>query len=167
MPITNRKIGPRSVLAATGLLAAVLTSLSAAPALAGTADDRSAPATSTASTARLDTTANSGRPGTPVTISAAAEIDEAGTFAIWNGLSLQPGASAVGHWNNTPQGNSYFVDVRPTATTVTTACQMQVTRTWRVQNWNADNTRELEIWWEVKNVGSAACKADVHLAYVR
>ena len=98
---------------------------------------------------------------------AAAEVDEAGTWAIANGVSLSPGATAGGYWNNTPQGNSYFVDVRPTATTVTTACRLEVVRSWRVQNWNADNTRELEIHWQVKNVGTAACKGDVYLSFVR
>lgn len=96
----------------------------------------------------------------------AAEVDEAATWRIWAGLSLAPGASAVGGWNNTPPGHSYFVDVRPIATTVTTACQMEVERTWRVQHWNADNTRELEVWWRVKNVGTAACKADVYLSAI-
>ena len=159
MRTPTRRTRTVSALAVTGMLAAGLTTLMTSPA---TADD-SAPAQSS----RVATGPDSGRPGTPVDLAAAAETDEAGTFAIWNGLSLAPGASAVGGWNNTPPGNSYFVDVRPIATTVTTACQMQVVRTWRVQNWNADNTRELEVWWEVKNVGSAACKADVYLAYNR
>jgi hypothetical protein len=100
-------------------------------------------------------------------LAAAAEVDEAGTFMIWQGLSVGAGALAGGSWNNTPPGNSYSVDVRPISTTVTTTCQLEVVRTWRAQDWRADNTRELKIFWQVRNVGTVACQGDVYLTWVR
>jgi hypothetical protein len=104
--------------------------------------------------------------GAAVAQPAAATATSEGTYTIYHVAGLAPGASTTKHWNNTPAGRSYFVDVRPSATTVTTACSLEVVHSWRNQNWNADNSRELEVWWTVQNVGSATCDGDVYLGYV-
>ncbi|WP_405101564.1 hypothetical protein [Micromonospora sp. NBC_01412] len=102
----------------------------------------------------------------PAVAGADAEVGSAGAYKIADVTALAPGSSTSGGWNNTPTTRYYNVDVRPVATTVTQSCQLEVTRQWRKQNWNADNTRELEIYWTVKNVGSYTCDGDVYLSWV-
>ncbi|GAB3144736.1 hypothetical protein GCM10027290_23460 [Micromonospora sonneratiae] len=105
-------------------------------------------------------------PSAPAVAVAEAEVGSAGAYKIGDVTSLAPGASVTGGWNNTPTSRYYFVDVRPIATTVTQPCTLEVTRSWRKQNWNANNTRELEVYWTVKNVGSYTCDGDVYLSWV-
>jgi transposase-like protein len=69
---------------------------------------------------------------------------EAGTYRISQLHGIEPGGTRSGYWNNTPQGRSYFVDVRPISTTVTKPAVIELVRSWRKLNWNANNTTELE-----------------------
>jgi hypothetical protein len=106
--------------------------------------------------------------GTPVTDSSmvALEANEAGTYRISQLHGIEPGGTRSGYWNNTPQGRSYFVDVRPISTTVTKPAVIELVRSWRKLNWNANNTTELEVHWQIKNIGADTCDADIYLGYV-
>lgn len=99
---------------------------------------------------------------------ATAETDEAGRYVIGT-AALDAGQVAHGWWNNTPDGASYFVDVRPFNTVFDTSCQVEVLRTWRVRNRppGTPYPGELEVHWEVKNHGPAWCQIDIWLAYVK
>lgn len=68
-----------------------------------------------------------GAAASPAPASALAEVGSAGTYRIATVDNLAAGSTASRGWNNTPTGRSYFVDVKPIATTVTQACQLEVT----------------------------------------
>lgn len=74
---------------------------------------------------------------------------------------VSPGGTQVHLWN-IPWHTNWVVGLNPTGATSTAACQFRVTRTWYVQPGEAGALRQF--WWEIKNVGTIACQADLRLA---
>ncbi|HEX4422557.1 MAG TPA: hypothetical protein VH165_31800, partial [Kofleriaceae bacterium] len=79
----------------------------------------------------------------------------------WSTGGINAGASQSWTWNNAnPLTASHFVGISPTGSTSTATCQLEVTRSWYVQQ----PTGEREFHFTIKNVGSIACQGDVQLA---
>ena len=74
---------------------------------------------------------------------------------------VSPGGTQVHLWNIAWHTN-WVVGLNPTGATSSAACQFRVTRTWYVQPGEAGALRQF--WWEIKNVGTVACQADLRLA---
>jgi hypothetical protein len=75
---------------------------------------------------------------------------------------VSPGGSQVHYWTNLPWNTNWVASLNPTGATSSAACQFRVTRSWYVQQQQAPSSRQF--WWEVKNVGTIACQADLRLA---
>ncbi|HVK24434.1 MAG TPA: hypothetical protein VM677_24010 [Actinokineospora sp.] len=78
----------------------------------------------------------------------------------WTTGGVNPGQTVTKHWNNAnPLNAAYVVGLSPTGATSSAACQFEVTRQWYQQQPGG----EREFWFNVKNVGSIACTAEVLL----
>jgi hypothetical protein len=81
--------------------------------------------------------------------------------ATWGTLGIAPGASKNMVWNNAnPLTAAYFVGISPDGATSGNPCELEVTRTWYLQQ----PSGEREFRFTVKNVGAIACQGDVQLA---
>ncbi|CRK57365.1 hypothetical protein [Alloactinosynnema sp. L-07] len=79
---------------------------------------------------------------------------------VWSTGGVNPGQTVTKHWNNAnPLNAAYVVGLSPTGATSTVACQFEVTREWYQQQPGG----EREFWFNVKNVGSIACTAEILL----
>ncbi|MBB5867484.1 hypothetical protein F4553_000863 [Allocatelliglobosispora scoriae] len=72
---------------------------------------------------------------------------------------VSPGGTQVHLWN-IPVNTNWIVALNPTGATSSAACQFQVTRNWYVQPGSSSR----QFWWELKNVGTVTCQADIRLA---
>jgi hypothetical protein len=82
-------------------------------------------------------------------------------FATWATGGIDAGGSRSFTWNNAnPLTASHFVSVSPSGATTTSACQLEVTRTW----YRRQPSGERELAFTVKNVGDIACQGDIQLA---
>jgi hypothetical protein len=88
-------------------------------------------------------------------------LDSKSRVATWATGGLDVGASKSWTWNNAnPVTSSFFVGIAPSGATSTTACELEVTRSWYAQQPGG----EREFKFTVKNVGGIACQGDVQLA---
>jgi hypothetical protein len=79
----------------------------------------------------------------------------------WATGGINAGASQNWTWNNAnPLTSAYLVGVSPSGSTSTATCQLEVTRTWYLQQ----PTGEREFHFTLKNAGTIACQGDVQLA---
>lgn len=82
-------------------------------------------------------------------------------FTSWSTGGVSPGVTQTWQWNNAnPLNASHLVGLSPLGSTGSTACQFEVTRTWYVQQPGG----EREFHFNVKNVGTITCTADIRLA---
>ncbi len=81
--------------------------------------------------------------------------------ATWATGGINAGASKSWTWNNAnPLTVSHLVSITPSGATSTATCQLEVTRSWYVQQ----PTGEREFHFTVLNAGTIACQGDVDLA---
>jgi len=95
----------------------------------------------------------------------AADSSSAGTItpqATWFTGTISPGASLNQKWNNTNPSLAYLVGLNPQGAGTTTPCQMEVTRTWYVQQPGG----EVEFWFTIKNIGTLACSTEILLTWL-
>jgi hypothetical protein len=79
----------------------------------------------------------------------------------WSTGGINAGATQNWTWNNAnPLTASHLVGLSPTGSTSTDTCQLEVTRSWYLQQ----PTGEREFHFTVKNAGAIACEGDVQLA---
>ena len=70
---------------------------------------------------------------------------------------IDPGSSFTNHWNNAnPQDYIYLFGLSPQGATSSSACQLEVTRTW----YERSSSTEREFYFTIKNVGSITCAAE-------
>ena len=77
----------------------------------------------------------------------------------WNTSGVNPGQTVTKHWNNAGALSTYVAGLSPSGATSTAPCQFEVTREWYQQQPGG----EKEFWFDVKNVGTIACSAEVLL----
>lgn len=82
------------------------------------------------------------------------------SWSIGSTGGLNPGQTQTWLWNNLPAGQIFLVGLTPSGSTSTAPCQIQVVRTWYTKQPGSDR----ELWFQLRNVGSIACQADVRLA---
>ncbi|PTL84780.1 hypothetical protein [Vitiosangium sp. GDMCC 1.1324] len=81
----------------------------------------------------------------------------------WATGGIDVGASKSWTWNNAnPLTASHFVGVSPSGSTSTTPCELEVTRSWYIQQPGG----EREFHFTVTNVGAIACQGDIQLVTV-
>lgn len=79
----------------------------------------------------------------------------------WTTGTLNAGATKTWTCNNAnPLTAAHFVNLSPSGATSSTACELEVTRSWYTQQ----PSKEREFSFSVKNVGSLACSGTVLLA---
>lgn len=79
----------------------------------------------------------------------------------WSTGGVNPGATQSWVWNNAnPLNASYLVGASPTGATNTANCKFEITRTW----YERLSTGERKFRFNIKNVGTIACAADIRLA---
>jgi hypothetical protein len=82
-------------------------------------------------------------------------------MTTWSTGTVSVGATQSWTWNNAnPLNSAHFVNVSPTGATGSTTCELEVTRSWYVQQPGG----EREFRFHVKNVGTLACGGTVLLA---
>lgn len=80
----------------------------------------------------------------------------------WSTGGLDPGQSGSWTWYNAnPLNASHLVGLSPSGATSSTACQLEVTRTW----YGGQPSGERRFYVTVKNVGSIACSGTIELAW--
>jgi hypothetical protein len=83
--------------------------------------------------------------------------------STWSTGGIEAGASKSWTWNNAnPVTASHIVGVSPSGATSSNSCQLEVTRTWYVEQ----PLGEREFKFTVKNVGAIACQGDIQLAVI-
>jgi hypothetical protein len=80
-------------------------------------------------------------------------------LASWYTGSIAPGATEHHYWNNAGSTAAYAVGLSPVGASTSATCQMEVVRTWDVQKYGG----EREFHFEVKNIGSITCGANILL----
>lgn len=82
------------------------------------------------------------------------------SWSIGSTGGLSPGQTQTWLWNNLPAGQIFLVGLTPSGSTSSAPCQIQVVRTWYTKQPGSDR----ELRFQLRNVGSIACQADVRLA---
>jgi hypothetical protein len=82
-------------------------------------------------------------------------------FTTWSTGGIAVGASQSWTWNNAnPLSSTHLVGVSPTGSTSTDTCDIEVTRSFYLQQ----PSGEREFHFVLKNVGNIACQGDIQLA---
>lgn len=82
-------------------------------------------------------------------------------FTTWSTGGIAPGASQSWTWNNAnPATAAHIVGVSPTGSTSTSTCDIEVTRTYYLEQ----PSGEREFHFTLKNAGLIACQGDIQLA---
>ncbi|MEV0643833.1 hypothetical protein AB0I28_01080 [Phytomonospora sp. NPDC050363] len=82
-------------------------------------------------------------------------------FTSWSTGGVSPGVTQNWQWNNAnPLNSAHVVGLSPQGATGSTACQFEVVRSWYLKQASG----EREFHFQVKNVGSITCTADIRLA---
>jgi hypothetical protein len=98
--------------------------------------------------------------------SASAEADEAGLIEVYNVASLAPGATLEKSWKHADLGVAHFVDVLPQPLPGQT-CSFEAPRIWKTVTGWFGAPSDLTVYWQIKNVGTVDCAAQVRLGWVR
>lgn len=81
--------------------------------------------------------------------------------STWATGGIAAGASQNWVWNNAnPLTAAHFAGVSPTGSTTANTCEIEVTRSWYVQQ----PSGEREFHFTIKNTGAIACQGDIQLA---
>lgn len=90
---------------------------------------------------------------------------------ILSAKTLEPGQTTKRVWNNAPYDGVervFVLDIIPRQAKVPGTDQLEITRQWRVlkTNGNSFSNVELELHYEVKNIGNSTATFDVVMAII-
>ena len=99
-----------------------------------------------------------------IACSANVQLASQNTATSWSTGQLAGGATYTSHWNNAnPLNRVYLPGLSPLGAS-SSACQLEVTRSWYQQRRDSDGETEREFYLTVKNLGSNTCSGTVLLS---